>query len=99
MRRRYVYDKETDSMVEVTSDWSPPSGGLMVMPDIKPYKSMITGETITSRSKHRQHLKDHDCIEVGNETEYMIRNRIRPSAPPGLREELMKAAYKHGIFK
>lgn len=35
--------------------------------DIQPYKSMITGEMITSRSEHRAHLKKHDCIEVGNE--------------------------------
>ena len=38
-----------------------------VMPDIKPYKSMLTGEVISSRSKHREHLKAHGCIEVGNE--------------------------------
>ena len=38
-----------------------------IMRDIKPYKSMITGETISRRSKHREHLKRHGCIEVGNE--------------------------------
>ena len=31
------------------------------------YKSMATGEMITSRSQHREHLKRHDLIEVGNE--------------------------------
>lgn len=35
--------------------------------DIKPYKSMMTGEWITSRSQHRAHLKQHGVIEVGNE--------------------------------
>lgn len=35
--------------------------------DITPYKSMVTGEMITSRSEHREHLRKHDCIEVGNE--------------------------------
>jgi len=39
----------------------------MVMSDIQPYKSMIDGSWITSRSRHRTHLKDHGCIEVGNE--------------------------------
>ena len=38
-----------------------------VMPEIKPYKSMITGEVITSRAKHREHLKKHGCQELGNE--------------------------------
>lgn len=35
--------------------------------DIDPYKSMATGEIIASRSRHRDHLRDHNCIEVGNE--------------------------------
>ena len=33
-----------------------------IMPDIKPYKSMIDGHMVTSRSHHRTHLRDHDCI-------------------------------------
>ena len=32
-----------------------------VMPDIQPYKSMIDGRMITSRSEHRAHLKAHNC--------------------------------------
>ena len=36
--------------------------------DIQPYKSMLTGEMITSRSQHRDHLRAHGCVEVGNET-------------------------------
>jgi hypothetical protein len=38
-----------------------------VQPDITPYKSMIDGQMVTSRSQHRRHLKAHGCIEVGNE--------------------------------
>ncbi len=41
--------------------------GPMVMSDISPYQSMIDGSTITSRSKHRAHLKEHGCVEVGSE--------------------------------
>jgi hypothetical protein len=37
------------------------------MPDIQPYQSMIDGSMITSRSRHREHLQAHGCIEVGNE--------------------------------
>lgn len=39
----------------------------MVMRDIKPYKSMIDGRMINSRSAHREHLREHGCIEIGNE--------------------------------
>ena len=38
-----------------------------VQPDIQPYKSMIDGSMITSRSQHRRHLKANNCIEVGND--------------------------------
>lgn len=38
-----------------------------VQPDITPYKSMIDGRMITSRSQHRRHLKANNCIEVGND--------------------------------
>lgn len=40
---------------------------IQIMRDIQPYKSMVDGTQITSRSHHRQHLRDHNCIEVGNE--------------------------------
>lgn len=43
----------------------------MVITDMQPYKSMVTGEMITSRSQHRAHLKAHNCIEIGNETKYL----------------------------
>lgn len=39
----------------------------MVMSDIQPYRSMIDGSLITSRSQHRAHLKANGCVEVGNE--------------------------------
>lgn len=37
----------------------------MVMRDIDPYQSTIDGSIITSRSKHRAHLKEHGCVEMG----------------------------------
>lgn len=39
----------------------------MIMSDIQPYQSMITGQEIGGRRQHREHLKQHGCIEVGNE--------------------------------
>lgn len=41
--------------------------------DISPYRSVETGEVISSRSQHREHIRTHGLIEVGNE-------RLRP--PP-----------------
>jgi hypothetical protein len=62
----------------------------MVMNDIKPYQSVIDGSEISSRSRHREHLRQHNCVEVGNE-------RLPPrkyEPPPGLKEDLLRAIKK-----
>lgn len=38
-----------------------------VIADKTCYKSQKTGEMITSRTQHKNHLKQHGLIEVGNE--------------------------------
>lgn len=60
----------------------------MVMGDIQPYQSQIDGSMIESRSKHRAHLKQHGCFEIGNETKYMNTKPLAP--PPGLKQELIE---------
>lgn len=57
----------------------------MVMDDIQPYQSMVTGEMITSRSRHREHLRDHGMIEVGNE-----KQTRRPPPEPNWKETLIR---------
>ena len=47
---------------------------LNVIGDIEPYESIITGEQIGGRRQHRDHLRDHGCIEVGNEQPKGMRN-------------------------
>jgi predicted nucleic-acid-binding Zn-ribbon protein len=62
----------------------------MVMNDIQPYRSMIDGSVINSRSQHRAHLKSHGCIEVGNE-------KMKPKpleAPPGTKQAVIDAYRK-----
>lgn len=39
-----------------------------IISDIQPYMSQIDGSLITSRSRHKAHLKEHGCVEVGNES-------------------------------
>lgn len=63
----------------------------MVMNDIQPYKSMIDGSIIESRSSHRDHLRAHGCIEVGNETKHL--QKPKPlTPPPGLKETIIRVA-------
>lgn len=61
----YVYDPETGEVVEKKEREI--SRHHNIMSDIQPYQSMIDGRIITSRSHHRTHLREHNCIEVGNE--------------------------------
>ena len=66
----------------------PPPKAPMIIRDVQPYRSTITGEVIGSRSHHREHLRAHGCIEVGNEP---IRDRAPLESPPGLGEDIARA--------
>lgn len=87
MRRRFVMRE--GKLVEVPLHYTPEPRGAFVMPDIKPYRSMADGSLITSRSKHREHLRMHNCVEVGNETKYL--QPKPPQSPPGLKEAITQA--------
>lgn len=63
---------------------------VQIMPEIEPYRSMVTGELITSRAKHREHLKRHGMVEVGNDSS-LTKPRGIPDAAPQQRKELLVA--------
>ena len=69
MKRRWV--QIDGELVEVPPSYrqARENAGPYIQPDIQPYKSMATGEMITSRSHHRAHLRQHGLIEIGNEIE------------------------------
>ena len=64
-----------------------------VIPDIQPYKSMLTGEMIESRSKHRSHLKQHGCIEIGNEKQ----SPTNPKESGNIKQSIVDSMYKLGV--
>lgn len=68
---------------------SPESSRLLIMPDIKPYRSTITGEEIGSRSKHRAHLRQHNMVEIGNE---FVKPKKMPDVP-GLKNDIARAFF------
>jgi len=69
--RKFVYSKETGKMVEVT-DTVKPRKGPYIIGDIEPYQAVGPeyGKVISSRSQHREYLRKHSLIEVGNERKY-----------------------------
>lgn len=100
MRRSYVqidgvlYERGTEPRVD----------GPMVIGDIQPYVSMADGTLITSRSKHREHLKAHGCIEVGDQAHEIAKNAYRnlSDVAPQRRHELIRAqvdAMPHKDFR
>jgi hypothetical protein len=91
MRRRYI---QIDGVLhEVALDYvPPPRESAHVMGDIKPYRSQIDGTVITSRSRHREHLKQHGCIEVGNDSA-LGKQRPALESPPGRKELIARLVY------
>lgn len=69
---------------------APSSNSPQIMGDIQPYQSMVTGEIINSRSSHREHLKAHNLVEVGNETKYL--QPKHKELPPGLKQRIIDIA-------
>lgn len=91
MRQRFRWSDDQKRLVPI-EEWcdSSPEVGYTVMKDIEPYRSMIDGSIITSRSKHRQHLKDHGCVEVGNDSS-LGKPRKQLESPPGLTNSIKYA--------
>jgi hypothetical protein len=67
----------------------------MVQSDIQGYVSQIDGSYIESRSKHRAHLKQHGCIEVGNEK----MSNAAPKQDPKLKQRIAEIAYDKLRYK
>lgn len=92
-RHRWVYiDGEAVSANE-TSPSDPVAP--LVMPDIDGYQSMVDGSWISSRSRHREHLRQHNVIEIGNE-KFPVR-KIKPV--DGLKKTLIAIANEKLRYK
>lgn len=90
MKKRWIY---VDGVPYGEGEYVPEvrRTSFQVMPDIQPYVSMANGELINSRSRHREHLRDHGCVEVGNDSS--LHHEPKPlKSPPGLKETIIAAA-------
>lgn len=84
---RKIYVQIDGELVEKTNRHSE-SLAPMIMPDIQPYQSMADGSMITSRSQHREHLRQHNCIEIGNESMETKPVQIKSNRKEVLRAQL-----------
>ncbi len=100
MRQRWIQGAD-GKLVRAEEYYADPVAPI-VMGDINPYQSMIDGTMITSRSKHREHLRQHGCVELGNEVNHLTAPRERPDVAAKERKELIVAqmqALGHEGFK
>lgn len=88
-----------------------PSKAPMVMRDVSAYQSMVTGQMIDGRAQHREHLKAHDLVEIGNEGMKQrishdidtadiaadLKRAIEQGPAPGQAEAIAKAASAEGV--
>jgi len=60
---------------------------IQVVRDTPAYRSMIDGSVIDGRKRHRDHLRAHNCIEVGNDTSH-LKPRTQQKVDPSRKESL-----------
>lgn len=89
MKKSWVQDPVTGELIP-KDEYRGPSQqkGAYVVPDIQGYQSMATGEWISSRTSHRDHLKRHSLIEIGNEKQV---NKPRELDRVGIRKAAEEA--------
>ena len=58
------------------------------------YKSMQTGEMITSRAQHREHLRKHGLVELGNETRKLPSKEVKAAKEKKERQKDLKQAFE-----
>ena len=84
MKKRWIYKNGEAIEIEKYD----PKPFHYIMPDIQPYQSMADGSMITSRSHHREHLKQHNCIEIGNEKMESKPAQVKDTRREVLREQV-----------
>lgn len=86
-RKRYIQDPVSLELIPAEEYRGPSSSkSAYVVPDIAPYRSMVDGSMITSRSHHRAHLKQHGMVEIGNEINHHMKQAQQPRNMPDRRE-------------
>lgn len=93
-RKSWVQDPETLELVPKDERVPSTSEAPFIVGDIAPYRSMITGEVIPGRRQHREHLRQHGCIEVGNEK--LAPKRETPIRRDDIRRDLAEVMASKG---
>lgn len=88
MRKRWI---QINGELVPADEYTATSMAPVVRGDIGAYKSMVTGEMIEGRKAHREHLKRHGVVEVGNDFDNA---KQKVSSDDGLKRRIAEIAYQ-----
>ncbi len=88
---RYIQHPVTLELIPADEYVAPAVDAPFVMDDIKPYRSMATGEMVMGRRQHREHLRANRLIEIGNERQPKPEHRPDPT----IRRDVINAVQRH----
>ncbi len=92
VRRRWRYDSSLKEMVEIGTD-APAEGLFYVRGDLAPYRSMCDGSMVDGRAAHREHLKKHGVVEIGDAYDKSLpKPTVR--SDDGLKETIARITYE-----
>lgn len=87
---RYIQHPVTLELIPA-DEYVPVINAPFVMDDIKPYRSMATGEMIMGRRQHREHLRNNHLIEIGNEKQHPVKR----GPDPTVKRDVIAAVQRH----
>ena len=93
MRKRWIWDAKTKDLVPYEEFYAEPVSAY-IRGDYQPYQSMKTGEMIEGRSAHREHLKRHSLVEIGDAFDKSPPKPKPIQSPAGLKETLARVVYE-----
>jgi hypothetical protein len=96
MRKRWVYINGQAIPIE---DYTPEPKAAYVRGDLQAYQSMKTGEMVEGRAAHREHLKRHSLVEIGDAWDKSPPKPKPIESPKGLRETLARVVYEKLQYK
>lgn len=95
MKREWVFCTKRMELIPKDQFYAEKAQAPMVMPDIAGYKSMATGEWIGGRRQHREHLRQHGLVEIGNEVKAHLATGQRTYKDPTIRQHVIEAVKRY----
>jgi hypothetical protein len=96
-RGSFVYCKERGELVPKEEYYSVSvSNAPFVINDIQPYKNMVDGQMITSRSTHREFLKANRLVEIGTDVKAHTTRQAPRVDRERLRRDIAESLNRHG---